>query len=47
MTSLQTDAATSGSHTFPVEILSADKAPRDASRIPNREVVNQRRTRLV
>ena len=34
--------ATSGSHTFPVEILAASAAP-EASRIPNREVVNQRR----
>ena len=36
------DPATSGSHSFPVEILAASAAP-EASRIPNREVVNQRR----
>ena len=36
--------ATSGSHTFPVKVLSADSAPTvTVSRIPNREVVNQRR----
>ena len=31
-----------GSHTFPVKVLSADSAP-PSTRIPNREVVNQRR----
>ena len=35
-------AQADGSHTFPVEILAASAAP-EASRIPNREVVNQRR----
>ena len=32
-----------GEHTFPVEVLSADEAP-TSSRIPNREIVNERRT---
>ena len=35
-------AQADGSHTFPVKVLSADSAP-PSTRIPNREVVNQRR----
>ena len=35
--------ATSGSHTFPVEVLSADSAPKVERRLPHREIVNERR----